>query len=141
MSQRRDVSPATIPVDVGDDGVAVEYLDGRRAEYPGPVEAVPETVQCAPGKEVHVLVTDAAADRGVVVYVNDRNTAGDILEDAGVGRVMLGTGESSELFPGVVATLDGHSVVVDAELDVVDGRVFVFEEDEFGQRAVELVAG
>lgn len=141
MSQRRDVSPATLPLDVGEDGVTVEYLDGRRATYPGPIERIAEAVRCAPGKEVHVLVTDRRADRGVMVYVNDRNTAGDILEDAGVGRVMLGPDETSELVPGVRASLDGYAVAVAADHDVIDGRVFVFEEDELAQRAVELVAG
>ncbi len=140
MSQRRDVSPATVPIEVGTDGVAVEYLDGRRTRYQGPVEAVGGSVRCAPGKEVHVLVADEATDRGVMIYVNDRNTEGDILEDAGVGRVMLGPAEESELVPGVVARLDGHAVEVAADPAVVGGRVFVFEEDEFGERAVELVA-
>ncbi|MFB6353820.1 MAG: DUF5796 family protein [Halobacteriales archaeon] len=139
MSQRRDVSPATLPVEVGDDGVAVEYLDGRRVEYPGPVEPVQGPVRCAPGKEVHVLVADPGADRGVVIYVNDRNTAGEILEDTGVGRVMLADGERSELLPGVVAGREGHAIEVTADPAAVDGRVFVFEEDQFGQRAVELV--
>lgn len=140
MSQRRDVSPATVPVEIGDDGVTVEYLDGRRTRYDGPIEAEPPPVKCAPGKEVHVLVADPGAGRGVMIYVNDRNTRGDILEEAGVGRIMLGSGEESELVPGVVATLEGHSVRVTADSGAVEGRVFVFAEDEFGARAVELVS-
>ena len=80
MSQRRDVSPATLAVAVGD-GVTVEYLDGREVTYPGPVEPVEGSVRCGPGKEVHVLVTDAGGDRGVMVYVNDRNTDGDANRD------------------------------------------------------------
>lgn len=141
MSQRREVSPATLPIDIGDDGVTVEYLDGRHVRYPGPIQRVPESVRCAPGKEVHVLVTDGTADRGAMIYVNDRNTHGDILEDTGVGRVLLGSGEESELFPGVGVQLDGHAVVVRAELGVVEGRVFVFEEDDLGERAFELTKG
>jgi len=141
MSQRGDVSPATLSLAVDDDGVTVDYLDGRRARYRGPIEPVEASVRCAPGKEVHVLVADPSAERGVMVYVNDLTTEGDILESAGVGRVMLGSGESTELVPGVVATVDGHAVVVDADPAVAPGRVFVFEEDEFGERAVELVAG
>ena len=139
MSQRRDVSPGTLPVEVTEDAVVVEYLDGRRARYEGPIRAVERSVRCAPGKEVHVLVTDEGEDRGVMVYVNDRNTAGDILEDTGVGRIVLEPGEESELVPGVVVFLDGHVVEVVADPSVADGRVFVFEEDELGERAVELV--
>lgn len=140
MSQRRDVSPGTLRVELDEDAVVVEYLDGRRARYRGPIEAIEGSVRCAPGKEVHVLVTDEGGDRGVMVYVNDRNTAGDILEDTGVGRVVLEPGEESELVPGVVAFLDGHVVEIVADPGVAGGRVFVFEEDELGERAVELVA-
>lgn len=140
MSQRRDVSPGTLPIEVTEDEVVVEYLDGRQARYEGPIRAVEGSVRCAPGKEVHVLVTAEGADRGMMVYVNDRNTAGDILEDTGVGRIVLEPGEESELVPGVVVFVDGHVVEVLADPDVVDGRVFVFEEDELGERAVELVS-
>ncbi len=139
MSQRRDVSPASLPVSVEDDAVVVEYLDGRAARYEGPIDPVEGSIRCAPGKEVHVLVTEAERDRGMMIYVNDRNTAGEILEDTGVGRVVLEPGEESELLPGVVAFVDGHVVEVVADPDVAGGRVFVFEEDELGERAVELV--
>lgn len=139
MSQRRDVSPASVPIVVDADGVAVEYLDGRQTRYAGPIEPVEPPIRCAPGKEVHVLVTDPENGRGVIVYINDRNTGADILEDAGVGRVMLDAGESSELLPGVVASREGYAIVIDAEPAANDGRVFVFEEDEFGRRAMELV--
>ncbi|MDZ7702675.1 MAG: DUF5796 family protein [Halobacteriales archaeon] len=139
MSQRRDVSPGTLPVEIEEDAVTVEYLDGRAARYGGPIERLEGSVRCAPGKEVHVLVTRADADRGVMIYVNDRNTDGEILEDTGVGRVVLEPGEESELLPGVVAFMDGHVVEVVAEPGVAGGRVFVFIEDELGERAVELV--
>ncbi len=140
MSQRRDVSPSTLPVHVEDDGVVVEYLDGRQVRYDRPIEPVEGSVRCAPGKEVHVLVTEADRDRGVMIYVNDRNTDGEILEETGVGRVVLESGEESELLPGVVAFLDGHVVEVVADPSVAGGRVFVFEEDELGERAFELEA-
>lgn len=138
MSQRRDVSPGTLPVEMDEDGVTVEYLDGRRAHYRRPIDRVEESVRCRPGKQVHVLLVDERDGRGVMVYVNDRNTGGDILEDAGVGRVVLEPGEEFELLPGVVASMDGHAVEVVVDRAVVDGRVFVFEEDELGERAVEL---
>ena len=141
MSQRRDVSPATLPVEFEDDAVVVEYLDGRQARYGGPIERAGESVRCAPGKEVHVLVTRPDADRGVMVYVNDRNTEGEILEDSGVGRVVLEPGEETELLPGVAAFMDGHVVEVVADPGVAGGQVFVFVEDELGERAVELEGG
>lgn len=139
MSQRRDVSPGTLSVEVADDGVVVEYLDGRQVRYEGPIEPIEGSVRCAPGKEVHVLVADESRDRGVMIYVNDRNTDGDILEETGVGRVVLEPGEETELAPGVLAFVDGHTVEVVADPAVAGGRVFVFEEDELGERAVELV--
>ena len=141
MSVRRDVAPATLPVEVDDDGVTVEYLDGRRVTYEGPVEAAEGRVRCAPGKEVHVLVVDDATGRGVMVYVNDRNTAGDILEATGVGRVVLEPGDEDEVLQGVVVRLDGYAAEVVADPTVAGGRVFVFEEDELGERAYELVGG
>jgi hypothetical protein len=140
MSQRRDVSPGTLPVHVEDDGVVVEYLDGRQVRYDRPIEPVKGSVRCSPGKEVHVLVTEADRDRGVMIYVNDRNTDGEILEETGVGRVVLEPDEESELLPGVVAFLDGHVVEVVADPSVAGGRVFVFEEDELGEQAFELEA-
>lgn len=139
MSHRNDVAPGTLGVEIADGTVAVEYLDGRRVTYSVPAEAVEGSVRCAPGKDVHVLVTDGDdATAGVLVYVNDRKTHDDILEDSGVGRVLLSAGESTELFPGVRAAVEGHAVTVEST-GAVDGRVFVFEEDEFGERAFELV--
>lgn len=140
MSHRNDVAPATLGVEIADGSVAVEYLDGRRVTYGGPPEEVTGAVRCAPGKDVHVLVTDGDGREGVLVYVNDRKTHDDILADSGVGRVLLSTGESTELFPGVRAEVDGHAVTVESA-GAVEGRVFVFEEDEFGERAYEIIAG
>ena len=137
MDYRSDVSPATLGVDIGDGTVAVHYLDGRRVTYSAPTEAVDGQVSCAPGKDVHVLVTDETGEEGVLVYVNDRQTHDDIMEGSGVGRVRLAGGESSELFPGVTAAVEGHSVTVEST-GAAPGRVFVFEEDEMGERAYEL---
>lgn len=138
MSVRQDVSPGTLTVDVDGDGVSVGYLDGRRVTYEGPLERPGKAVRCAPGREVHVLVTDGDVERGVMIYVNDRNTAKEILKTTGVGRVVLEPDEEDELVPGVVARLDGHAVEVVVDTSVVEGRVFVFEEDELGERAYEL---
>ena len=138
MIHRNDVAPSTLGVEISDGTIAVEYLDGRRVTYAVPPERVEGAVRCAPGKDVHVLVTDGGGAEGVLVYVNDRKTHDDILEGSGVGRVILSPGESTELFPGVRAELDGHAVCVESA-GAVDGRLFVFEEDEFGERAFELV--
>ena len=137
MNHRSDVSPATLGVDIGDDRVAVHYLDGRRVTYSAPASTVEDSVRCAPGKDVHVLVTDESGEEGVLVYVNDRQTHDDIMEGSGVGRVRLAGGESTELFPGVRASVEGHAVSVESTA-AAPGRVFVFEEDEMGERAYEL---
>lgn len=137
MSQRSEVSPSTLGVDITDDGVVVEYLDGRRVTY-DPPEPVEGSVRCQPGKDVHLLVTAPDEMEGVIVYVNDRKTHDEILESTGVGRVILDGGETSEVFPGVEARVDGHAVVVTADPAIVGGRVFVFEEDEFGERSFEI---
>jgi hypothetical protein len=86
-----------------------------------------------------VLVTDPTETQGVMVYVNDLNTHDDILESTGVGRVFVDNGDEESLFPGVVARATQYRVTVEADLDAVDGRVFVFEEDELGERSYELV--
>jgi hypothetical protein len=137
MSARNDVAPGTLEVDLVEGGVYVEYADGRRTFYNGVPDRRSEALRCAPGKQVQVLVTDGG--EGVMVYVNDRKTHDEILADSGVGRVMLDPGESEELFPGVTVSLDGYATVVEADPEAADARVFVFVEDELGERSVELV--
>jgi hypothetical protein len=139
MSNRNDVPPDTLGVELQEDGVSVEYHDEREAFYRGVPSVVEGSVRTAPGKEVHVLVTNASETQGVLVYVNDLNTHDDILEESGVGRVMVDEGDEQSLFPGVYATVEGHRVTVSVDFDAVDGRVFVFEEDEMGERSVEIV--
>lgn len=139
MSARNNVAPGTIGVDLVDGGVVVQYLDGREVFYHGPPEPVEKTVTTPPGKEVHVLVTDPDGVEGVMTYVNDRNTHDDILETTGVGRVMLERTDEEELFPGVTVATEAYSIRVEADLSVVDGRVFVFAEDEMSEHAYELV--
>ena len=141
MSQHDDVAPSTVGVDLDPDGVFVEYLDGSEVLYRGVPETVEGTVRCQPSKEVHVLVTDPGETEGVMVYVNDRKTHADILESTGVGRVVLDPGEETELFPGVRGRGDGHAVEIDADPGAAGGRVFVFEEDELGERSYEIVEG
>jgi len=139
MSARNDVSPSTLGVDLVEDGVVVEYLDGREVFYNGVPAKQEGTVRCHPGKEVQVLVTDPTETEGVLVYVNDLNTHDEILEQTGVGRVLLDSGEEEDLFPGVTVRADGHAIEVEADPETARGRVFVFEEDELGERSFELV--
>jgi len=139
MSVRSDVPPETLSVELREDGIAVDYTDGRRVYYLGVPASVTESVRVAPEKEAHVLVTDPSGTEGVMVYVNDRKTHDDILESTGVGRVLLDPGEEDELFPGVTVRLDGYAIIVDADPDVARGRVFLFEEDELGERSYEFV--
>jgi hypothetical protein len=139
MSHRSDVPPDTLGVTLQDDGIVVEYLDGREAFYRGVPRTVEGSVTSGPGTEVHVLVTDESETRGILMYVNDLRTDEDILTESGVGRVIIEDGDEQALFPGVRASVEAHRVTVSAEFAAVDGRVFVFIEDELGEESVELV--
>ena len=141
MHARSDVPPTTLSVDLRDGGVAVEYLDGREVFYHGVPDRAASPLRTAPEVEVHVLVTDADGTGGVLTYVNDRRTHDDVLESTGVGRLLLADGERERLFPGVAVRAREHRVLVDVDFDAVDGRVFVFEENELGERAREVVPG
>lgn len=139
MSYRSTVSPATLPVELREEGVVVEYLDGREAFYRGVPETSEGSVRAQPGKLVQVLVTDPTDTEGVLTYVNDRDTHDEILEETGVGRVFVEPGDRADLFPGVQARGDGYAVVVEAEPEIAGGRVFVFVEDQFGEQSYEIV--
>ena len=141
MNPRNDVPPSTLGVELRPEGIVVEYLDGRTTLYHGVPETVTGSLTTAPGKETHVLVTDPTETEGVMMYVNDRNTHDDILEDTGVGRILLEQGESEEIFPGVtVRQLEGYRNEVEADPAVARGRVFVFIEDEWGEQSYEFVS-
>ncbi|MFC7077940.1 DUF5796 family protein [Haloarcula halophila] len=139
MSNRSDIPPDTLSVELTEDGVVVEYLDGRRVYYYGVPETVEGSVRTPPGKDTHVLVTDRSETTGILVYVNDLRTHDDILEETGVGRVILDDGDTDELFPGITVRDEQMRVVVDVDFEVADGRIFVFEEDELGERSYEVV--
>ncbi|MFB6073406.1 MAG: DUF5796 family protein [Haloarculaceae archaeon] len=140
MSNRNDVPPATVGIELTEDGVAVEYTDGRQVFYHGVPERTEGCLTTPPGKEVHVLVTDASETQGVLVYVNDLKTADEILEDTGVGRVVLADGEEDELFPGVTVRGGQLRAEVAVDHETLDGRVFVFVEDEMSEHSYELVS-
>jgi hypothetical protein len=137
---RSDVAPSTLSVSLLDEGVEVEYTDGRRTLYRGVPERVSDTLTTKPGRDLHVLVTDPTESEGVLVYVNDRKSHDDVLESTGVGRVLLENGAETELFPGVVVRrLDRHRFAVDADPDTARGRVFAFVEDDWGEASYEFV--
>ena len=139
MSETSEVAPDTLAIDLTEGGIEVEYTDGREVFYHGVPEKV-ERVTTPPGKDTHVLVTNADGTHGVLTYVNERTTEDDILEDSGVGRVLLDRGEETSVFPGVTVQESELRVTVRADLEMVDGRVFVFAEDEMGEQSWELVA-
>jgi|APHM01.1.fsa_nt_gi hypothetical protein len=140
MRNRGDVPPKTVGVTLREEGVAVEYLDGRTTLYRGVPRPVADRVTIPPETNVHVLVTDPNETEGVLVYVNDLQTEDAILEDTGVGRVVLRDGDNEALFPGVTVTRrPDERTLVTADLDVARGRVFVFAEDDWTDRRYEFV--
>ncbi|MBS3760367.1 DUF5796 family protein [Halodesulfurarchaeum sp.] len=140
MTARGDVPPKPLGVTLEEGGIYVDYQDNRRVFYNGIPEIVTGTLRCRPGKDVQVLVTNESETEGVMTYVNERKTEDGILESSGVGRVFLDSGDTMEVFDGVVATVDGLAVEVSVDMSVIDGRVFVFEEDELGEEMYELRA-
>ncbi|MFB6154231.1 MAG: DUF5796 family protein [Halodesulfurarchaeum sp.] len=139
MSGRNEVIPEALEVELEEEGIYVHYLDGRRVFYNGVPEPVEGTLRCRPGKDVQVLVTGPDGEEGILTYVNELKTDDDILETSGVGRILLDSGETATVYPGVRASVDGLAVEVSADWADVDGRVFVFEEDELGEEMYELV--
>ena len=140
MSHHSEFSPDTLAIELVEDGIVVEYTDGREAFYGGVPRKVEGELTTAPGKEVHVLVTDPTETEGVLVYVDDRTTADEIIAESGVGRVLLAEGEETTIFPGVSVRETGYRVAIAADPDTARGRVFVFEEDDMGERSFEIVA-
>ena len=139
MSQHSEFSPDTLGVELLDGGIAIEYTDGREVFYGGIPGKVEGELTTAPGKEVHVLITDPTETEGVLMYVDDRTTADEIIETSGVGRVLLDEGEETTIFPGVTVREAGYRVAVTADPETARGRVFVFEEDDMGERSFEIV--
>ena len=137
---RSDVPPTSIGIELREEGVVVEYLDGRTTLYRGVPEAVEGALTTAPGKETHVLVSDPTETEGVMTYVNDYKTDEEILRDSGVGRVVLEPDETDELFPGVVVARTGQRNEIVADPEIAGGRVFVFVEDGWTESSYEIVA-
>ena len=137
---RNDVAPSTLSVALLEEGVEVEYTDGRKTLYRGVPEKVPGTLTTKPGRDLHVLVTDPTESEGVLVYVNDRKTHDDVLESTGVGRVILDGDAEEELFPGVIVRRVGElRYEVEADPETARGRVFAFVEDDWTEESYEFV--
>ncbi|MFW6385296.1 MAG: DUF5796 family protein [Halodesulfurarchaeum sp.] len=138
MVGRNEISPRPLDVTLAEEGIYVTYENNRRVFYNGVPELVSGRHRCRPGKDVQILVTDESGTEGVMTYVNEIKTDDEILESSGVGRVLLQTGESTEVFPGVEVRSDGMAVEVAADVETTGGRVFVFEEDERGEAMYEM---
>jgi len=139
MDAHSEIPPDTLSVELTDGGILVEYLDGREVFYRGVPDRIEGDYRTTPGKDVHVLVTDGTGTSAVLIYLDERTTEDEILEDSGVGRVLLDAGEETTLFPGVTARGGRLRTELSVDHDVLDGRVFVFEEDQFEERSIELV--
>jgi hypothetical protein len=138
MQGHSEIPPDTLPVELTEDGIVVEYTDGREVFYRGVPAKEEGSLLTPPGKDVHVLVTNAEDSFGVLVYVNERTTEDEILEATGVGRVFVGEGERATVFPGVEVAGGDLRVTVEVD-DSLEGRAFVFAEDEMSESAFELV--
>ncbi|MFW6153395.1 MAG: DUF5796 family protein [Halobacteriota archaeon] len=132
------VSPATLGVGLDDEGIEVRYLDGRTTVYRGPFEPSEPPLRTAPGRLVQILLVEPSETEGVLVYVNDRDTDAEILEETGVGRINLDPGGAAAVLPGVTVEMDGYHAVVDVDGSAIDGRLFVFAEGPLDARAYEL---
>ncbi len=140
MSFRNEISPDTLPIELDPEGIDVRYHDDRSVFYHGVPTKTTEAVSPPPGTQVQVLITDRSHTEGVMIYVNDRKTADEILESSGVGRVLVDNGEETTLFPGVTASASNYRETITADPGVAEGRVFVFAEDEMQEHSWEIVA-
>jgi hypothetical protein len=139
MTSHSEVAPDTLAIDLTEDGIEVEYADGRRVFYRGVPTREPGALTPPPGKDIHVLVTDESESRGVLIYVDERTTEDEILEATGVGRILLAPGGETTVFPDVTVNRGDVRIEIEADLAAIEGRVFVFAEDEMGERSYELV--
>lgn len=135
---RSNVSPSPLPLEDRDDGVALRYLDGRVVEYRGPIQDREPPVHAALTYAVHVLVTDPDQEEGIMVYVNDYDTSDAVLKSTGVGRILLEDGGRESIYPGVETEREGERVAVEVDPEAVDGRVYVFVENQLEERAYRL---
>ena len=58
-----------------------------------------------------------------------------------MGKYLVPSGKSVEIFEGITAQKEGHSIEICVDFKFANGRLFVFQEDEFGELAHELIRG
>lgn len=131
-----EIAPDPLSVDLVEGGIVVTYHDGRDVFYRGIPERVGTSYTTDPGREIHLLVTDG--DTGRLVYVDERMTDPAILDHAGVGRARLSVEDPTPVLPGVSAHKTGLRIEFTVTPDELRGTAFVFEQDQFGERSVEL---
>ena len=137
MALTTEVHPVKLNAEIASEGINIEYLDGRTVKYASKPHKIEKCIRCQPGKDVHVISIQKG--RGEIVYVDELKTDHKILESTGVGKYLVPSGKSVEIFEGITAQKEGHSIEICVDFKSANGRLFVFQEDEFGELAHELI--
>ncbi len=137
MALTTEVEPVKLSAEVTTSGINIKYLDGRVVKYASVPIQVEGCIQCQPGKDVHVVQLQGG--EAEVVYVDELKTDHKILESTGVGKYLVPMEKVIQIFKGVVARKEGHSIEICLETKLERDRIFVFQEDEFGELAHELI--
>lgn len=138
MSPLGNVSPASLPVHAGDEGIEITYLDDRRVTYRATPESTQSPVRVQERSQVHVLIVGPDGDAGRLVSINDRKTSNNILERTGVGRVLLDDGGEATLAPGVDVHRSGEELIVHVSPVVGERRILVFVDTQRHEHAYEV---
>ena len=136
--ERSAISPATLGVHQSEEGIEIEYLDGRRVRYRAPPTPQSGSIDAPRTSHVHVLVRQPDLDEGIIVYLNDHKTSDAILASTGVGRVLLEAEERVTLHPGVTVTASQEQLTVEIGPSAESEEVFVFVETQLDERAYRL---
>ena len=137
MGLRKEVHSAKLNAEITSKGIELTYLDGRTVIYSREPEKVEKHIKCQPGKDIHLIIIEN--NTGKIMYIDELKTDHTILESTGVGKYLIPLKETIEVYAGVLARKEGHSIEIIADFDRVNGRIFVFQEDEFGERAHEII--
>ena len=137
MGLRKEIHPVKLNAKITLKGIELTYLDGRTVIYSREPEKVEKNIKCQPGKDIHLIIIEN--NTGEIIYIDELKTDHKILESTGVGKYLIPLKEKVEVFTGVLARKEGHSIEIIADMDRINGRVFVFQEDEFGERAHEII--
>ena len=88
-----------------------------------------------------VTLAEMVGSAGADVTVPGAADPAERLFSEAVGRVVVESGETDEVFPGVIVGREGQRNRVIADPEIAGGRVFVFVEDGWTERSYEIVAG